>query len=203
MLLLKAPYKRLHFINILLSPNICTFSDAELFLHPYAIEQWSSDWPAPVTGQIQWLASSQCIPNGKKSEGGRPLDQVSNLIQWPTTLNLNQFCISQREATHTRREPFSGLSVGMSSFSERHRGWEKDQIGRPLDQVAGHWIKDRILIQWPATPKKQELHEIEEWNIITWKLISRAFRWCMFHSSISCSSWAKWKRVCSSHRREE
>ena len=34
---LKPPYKKLYFINILLSPNICTFSDMEPFLHPYPI----------------------------------------------------------------------------------------------------------------------------------------------------------------------
>ncbi len=37
MLPLKPPYNRLHFINILLSPNFCTFSDTEPFLHPYPI----------------------------------------------------------------------------------------------------------------------------------------------------------------------
>ncbi len=37
MLLLKPPYKRLHFINMLLSPNFCTFSDTEPFLHSYPI----------------------------------------------------------------------------------------------------------------------------------------------------------------------
>ncbi len=37
MLPLKPPYNRLHFINILLSPYICTFSDTEAFLHPYPI----------------------------------------------------------------------------------------------------------------------------------------------------------------------
>ncbi len=37
MLPLKPPYNRLHFINILLSPNFFTFSDTEPFLHPYPI----------------------------------------------------------------------------------------------------------------------------------------------------------------------
>ncbi len=37
MLPLKPPYNILHFINILLSPNICTFWDTETFLHPHPI----------------------------------------------------------------------------------------------------------------------------------------------------------------------
>ncbi len=35
MLPLKLPYNRLHFINVLISLNFCTFSDTEPFLHPY------------------------------------------------------------------------------------------------------------------------------------------------------------------------
>ncbi len=37
MLLVKPPYNILHFINILLSPNICTFWDTETFLHSHPI----------------------------------------------------------------------------------------------------------------------------------------------------------------------
>ncbi len=37
MLPLKPPYNVLHFINILLSPNICAFWDMEIFLHPHPI----------------------------------------------------------------------------------------------------------------------------------------------------------------------
>ncbi len=37
MLPLKPPYNRPHFIHVLPSPNICTFSDKETFLHPYLI----------------------------------------------------------------------------------------------------------------------------------------------------------------------
>ncbi len=37
MLPLKPPYNILHFINILLSPNICTFWDTETFLHSHPI----------------------------------------------------------------------------------------------------------------------------------------------------------------------
>ncbi len=37
MLPLKLPYNILHFINILLSPNICTFWDTETFLHSHLI----------------------------------------------------------------------------------------------------------------------------------------------------------------------
>ncbi len=35
MLPLKPQYNRLYFINILFSPNFCTFSDTEPFVHPY------------------------------------------------------------------------------------------------------------------------------------------------------------------------
>ncbi len=34
---LKPTYNRLHSINLLLSPNVCTFSDTEPFLHSYCI----------------------------------------------------------------------------------------------------------------------------------------------------------------------
>ncbi len=45
MLLLKPPYNILHFINILLSPNICTFWDTETFLHSHPIFLHFQIWP--------------------------------------------------------------------------------------------------------------------------------------------------------------
>ncbi len=41
------------------------------------------------------------------------LEQISDLLQYPTTLNFNQFCLSQREVLTPEENPFSGLSFGI------------------------------------------------------------------------------------------
>ncbi len=51
-----------------------------------------------------------------------------------TTLHFNKFCLSQREAACTRREPFSGLSFGMGSFSLRETGAEKFRVEHCVDR---------------------------------------------------------------------
>ncbi len=79
---LKPPYNILHFINILLSPNICTFWDMEIFLHPHPIFLHFQIWTFwPQEPKNSNLINSFLVPYPQpKMNQKSPKDPKSILI---------------------------------------------------------------------------------------------------------------------------
>ncbi len=79
MLPLKPPYSILHFINILLSPNICTFWDTKTCLHPHLIFSTLPNLTF-FTSEAQKFKFEKFLPHALSPTHNEPKEPKSILI---------------------------------------------------------------------------------------------------------------------------
>ncbi len=175
MLPLKPPYNVLHFINILLSPNICAFRDTEIFLHSHPIFPLCPNLTF-LTSESQKFKFDQFLPRtlsptqnepkeSSRSQINPHLDHetaVHILLEYAVCRCFDLACtdmahLSPNRPTHLK-SPKKLVTVGvLFSFQRRVLLAEFAQFMHPLELTISDTGLARVVLVWIFHSSRQNV----------------------------------------------
>ena len=184
MLPLKPLYNRLHFINILLSPNSYTFSDAEQLLHPYLIFSALLNlnfltWRTPKFKVPQILPGTLSTTQSEPKEPKR--SQIDSHLDYETAVHipLEDPACRWFDLAHT----------DLAHFFQKLTNCATHLTSPEKKNCIVWWYHKQVGISGETVPEGRNFHiyYVQAWHLVSG---SNIWGWCVTpHSSPARGCW--------------